>query len=223
MGPGEQRIVPDTIAYLTSLGMPIGRGGAGGTLQVDFSGLSSAAEGAVTVRTSTPVPGGRAGLTYPGLNATRLLDGPAWLTGLRQNEFDRSNLALQNAGKQGITLRVTVFSGDPAAPGSRVLPEISLGPGEFHQYNAVLATAGFRQGYAKVEKTGGISPYYAYGVINDQANSDGSFVFPVTEDSLIRQDRTDPAGDRRDRVLSQRADGDQLLALGQDGAFQSCS
>jgi len=185
LGPGQQRIVPDAIAYLTSLGMPIGRGGAGGTLQVEFSGLSMATEGAVTVRTSTPVPGGRAGLTYPGLNATQWLDGPSWVTGLRQNEFDRSNLALQNAGKQDITLKVTVFSGDPAAPGSRVLPEISLGAGEFYQYNAILATAGFRQGYAKVEKTSGISPYYAYGVINDQANSDGSFVFPVTEDSLI--------------------------------------
>ena len=184
LGPGEQRIVPDAIAYLTSLGMPIGRGGAGGTLQVDFSGLSSAADGDVTVRTSTPVPGGRAGLAYPGLNATQLLDGPAWLTGLRQNEIDRSNLALQNAGKEAIALQVTIFSGDPTAPGSRVLPEISLGPGEFHQYNAILNTAGFRQGYVRVEKTSGASPYYAYGVINDQANSDGSFVFPVTEDSL---------------------------------------
>ena len=185
LGPGRQRIVPDAIAYLTSLGIPIGRGAAGGTLQVDFSGLSSATEGAVTVRTSTPVAGGRAGLTYPGLHATQSLNGPAWVTGLRQDNQDRSNLALQNAGKQGITLRVTVFSGDPAAPESRVLPEISLGPGEFHQYNAILAAAGFRQGYAKVEKTSGGSPYYAYGVINDQVNSDGSFVFPVTEDSLI--------------------------------------
>ncbi|MYC82097.1 MAG: hypothetical protein F4X19_08405, partial [Acidobacteria bacterium] len=184
LGPGEQRIVPDAIAYLTSLGIPVGSGRAGGTLQVDFSGLSSADDGAVTVRTSTPVPGGRAGLAYPGLNATQLLDGPAWVTGLRQNEIDRSNLALQNAGKETIALRVTLFSGDPAAPGSRVLPEISLGPGKFHQYNAVLNTAGFRQGYVRVEKTSGTSPYYAYGVINDQANSDGSLVFPVTEDSL---------------------------------------
>ena len=30
----------------------------------------------------------------------------------------------------------------------------------------------------------GAAPFYAYGVINDQANSDGSFVFPVTESSL---------------------------------------
>ena len=183
--PGEQLIVPDAIAYLTSLGMPIGSSGAGGTLQVDFSDLSAAADGAVTVRTGTPVPGGRASLTYLGLNATQLLNGPAWLTGLRQNEVDRSNLALQNASEEDIALRVTVFSGDPASPESKVLPELSLGPGEFFQYNSILDRADFEQGYVKVEQISGTAPYYAYGVINDQANSDGSFVFPVTGDSLI--------------------------------------
>ena len=36
----------------------------------------------------------------------------------------------------------------------------------------------------KVERVEGEAPFYAYGVINDQANSDGSFVFPVTASSL---------------------------------------
>ena len=35
------------------------------------------------------------------------------------------------------------------------------------------------QGYVRVERVEGRAPFYAYGVINDQANSDGSFVFPV--------------------------------------------
>jgi hypothetical protein len=39
-------------------------------------------------------------------------------------------------------------------------------------------------GYVKVERVEGEAPFYAYGVINDQANSDGSFVFPVTAGSL---------------------------------------
>ena len=30
----------------------------------------------------------------------------------------------------------------------------------------------------------GTAPFYAYGVINDNANSDGSFVFPVSAGSL---------------------------------------
>ena len=44
---------------------------------------------------------------------------------------------------------------------------------------------GNRQGYVKVERVEGTAPFYAYGVINDQSNSDGSFVFPATASSLM--------------------------------------
>ena len=186
---GRQRIIPDAIAYLTSLGVPIGSGSAGGTLAVDFSNLSSPSDAAVTVRVSTPVEEGRAGLAYLGLTPDGLLTGPAFITGLRQNSQDRSNLAVQNAGVSGeerITLRVTVFSGDAAAPGkSEVLPDLSLPPGGFYQYNGILNRAGFDNGYVKVERVEGAAPFYAYGVINDNFNSDGSFVFPLTESSLV--------------------------------------
>ena len=188
---GRQRVIPDAIAYLTSLGVPIGAGSAGGTLQVDFSNLSYASDAAVTLRVSTPVEEGRgrAGLSYMGLNPDGLLTGSAFITGLRQNSQDRSNVAVQNAGDTGegsITLRVTVFSGDSAAPGrSFVLPDLSLPPGGFHQYNGILTEGGFENGYVKVERVRGTAGYYAYGVINDQVNSDGSFVFPVTESSLV--------------------------------------
>ena len=54
--PGQQRIVPDAIAYLRSIGIPIPvAGGQGGTLSISFSGLSSPADVAVTVRTTTAV------------------------------------------------------------------------------------------------------------------------------------------------------------------------
>ena len=187
--PGFQWVIPDAIAYLTSLGIPIGSGSAGGTLAVDFSNLSSPSDPAVTVRVTTPVEegSGLAGLAYPGLNSGGLLTRTAFITGLRQNSQDRSNVAVQNAGAAGegeITLKVTVYSGNPAAPGSLVLPDLSLPVGGFHQYNRVLTEAGFDNGYVKVERVGGTAPFYAYGVINDNFNSDGSFVFPVREDSL---------------------------------------
>ena len=190
LGPGRQRIAPDAIAYLTSLGVPIGEGAAGGTLVVDFSNLSSESDAAVTVRTSTPVEdgGGQAVLAYYGINQEELLTGPVVIAGLRQNRMDRSNLAVQNAGdasEGAITLRVTVYSGDPEAPGSLVLPARTLAPGGFHQYNGILTEAGFENGYVKVERVSGTAAYYAYGVINDNFNSDGSFVFPVTESSLV--------------------------------------
>ena len=187
--PGRQWVIPDAIAYLTSLGVPIGSGSAGGTLAVDFSNLSSPSDAAVTVRVSTPVEEGRAGLAYMGLSPDGLLTGSAFITGLRQNSQDRSNVAVQNAGVSGeerITLRVTVFSGDAAARGkSFVLPDRTLAPGGFYQYNGILNMAGFDNGYVKVERVEGAAPFYAYGVINDNFNSDGSFVFPLTESSLV--------------------------------------
>ena len=186
---GRQRIVPDAIAYLTSLGIPIGEGAAGGTLSVEFSNLSSDTAAAVTVRTSTPVEdgSGQAGLAYPGLYPENRFAEPVVIAGLRQDRMDRSNLAVQNAGEAGegaITLRVTVHSGDPVASEGLALPDLWLPPGGFHQYNGILTEAGFDNGYARVERVSGTAPYYAYGVINDNFNSDGSFVFPVAEESL---------------------------------------
>ena len=105
--PGRQRVIPDAIAYLTALGVPIGSGSADGTLAVDFSNLSSATDAAVTVRVSTPVEEGRAGLAYLGLTPDGLLTGSTFITGLRQNSQDRSNVAVQNAwvsGEERITL-----------------------------------------------------------------------------------------------------------------------
>ena len=66
-----------------------------------------------------------------------------------------------------------------------MLEDVKLEPGGFHQYSGLLGVLGVpAQGYVKVERVEGRAPFYAYGVINDQANSDGSFVFPVTASSL---------------------------------------
>jgi hypothetical protein len=114
------------------------------------------------------------------------MNSAVYLCGLRQNTSDRSNVAFQNLGtttEGNIVLRATAFSGDTSAPGSTVLPDVTLAPGGFFQYSGVLDTAGFSNGYVQV----GSAPFYAYGVINDQANSDGSFVFPVAESSLVGQ------------------------------------
>ena len=105
----------------------------------------------------------------------------AIICGLRQNATDRSNVAFQNTGVAGdgsITLQVTVFDGNSSF--SQVLPLIVLEPGAFNQINGVLASNGLSltNGYVRVERIAGTAPYYAYGVINDQVNSDGSFVFP---------------------------------------------
>ena len=148
---------------------------------------SGSSEVSVVTRTTTAVPEGRAGLAYPGIGENEGFQEAVYLCGLRQNTQDRSNMAIQHMGTDGeITLRTTVFSGD-ACRYQQVGWWVtrSLKPGEFHQYDGVLKALGSpAQGYVKVEKVAGSSPFYAYGVINDNFNSDGSFVFPVTEPSL---------------------------------------
>ena len=183
---GRQKVEPDALGYLRRLGIPIPHmGNRIGTLRVE---VPITADVGAIVRTMTAVPEGRVGLAYPGIPEEEGFEDAVFLCGLRQNSHDRSNVAIQNAGgstEGDITLRVTVFSGDPASVvRSLALPERSLPPGGFHQYNGILDMAGFINGYVKVERVDGKAPFYAYGVINDNFNSDGSFVFPVREKSL---------------------------------------
>ena len=184
--PGHQWIVPDMVEYLRERGLPIPEtGNRMGTLRVASSRLGSSDIG-VTVRTTTAVPEGRAGLAYPGVPVEAGFEDAVYVCGLRQNEQDRSNVALQHMGtpEDGpITLRATVYSGDAETSEGYKLEDRILVPGGFYQYNGILNKAGFTNGYVKVERVEGRAPFYAYGVINDQGNSDGSFVFPVAANS----------------------------------------
>ena len=183
LGPGEQKIERDAYSYLRRLGVPVrGSGNRIGTLAVEA--VSTDRVG-VLVRTTTAVPEGRAGLAYPGIAAQAGFHETVYLCGLRQNSQDRSNVALQHMGtaKDGpITLRTAVFSGDLPALAGVALEEVTLEPGGFHQFTGVLGSVS--NGYVDVYRSSGNAPFYAYGVINDQANSDGSFIFPVPETSL---------------------------------------
>ena len=180
---GRQRIATDALAYLAGRGIPIpGKGNRIGTLRVD---VPPGSEVEAVVRTTAVVPDGRAGLAYPGVAEEEGFSEPVYLCGLRQNSRDRSNVAFQNMGapgEGGITLRTTVYSGEAGDTKPRVLDDVTLGPGGFHQYSGLLSRV--ENGYVKVERVEGEAPFYAYGVINDQVNSDGSFVFPVTASAL---------------------------------------
>ena len=189
LAPGRQKIKTDALGYLRGLGVPIPEtGNRIGTLRVEVR-LGSEVE--AVVRTTTVVPDGRAGLAYLGVAEEEGFEEAVYLCGLRQNSRDRSNVAFQNMGapeEGAITVRTTVYSGAVSDTSPQVLEDVKLEPGGFHQYSGLLgrleSVEGNRQGYVRVERVEGRAPFYAYGVINDQANSDGSFVFPVRASSL---------------------------------------
>jgi hypothetical protein len=185
VGAGRQLLVPDAIAWLDSLGVPLpGSGTRGGSLRVEAGGAGVSDLG-ITARTTTAVPEGRAGLAYAAVREADLhTEGAVILAGLRQGPADRSNLAVVHAGPAGsgdVTLRATVVSGDPARPGSSPPLEVTLAPGGFFQWTEILAIAGgsFPNAWVRVERVRGTAPYTTYGVVNDQGTSDGSFVPPV--------------------------------------------
>ena len=159
-------------------GALIGRAG------LAYPALSISSNGGATtsqVKNSPRNLPGRINLANSASLGSSGLNDSAYICGLRQNTTDRSNAAFQNLGAAGdgsITLQVTIFDGN--SPFSQALPLIVLEPGAFHQISDVLASNGLSltNGYAKVERIAGTAPYYAYGVVNDQVNSDGSFVSP---------------------------------------------
>jgi len=173
---GAQRVIPNAIEYLRGLGIPVGdTESRGGTLRIAFGGA-----GAATVRTTTATASGRAGLAYAGVPTPRLRRGATQVCGLRQNAFDRSNVAVLNAGlptEGPITVALGLFSGDPASSGAWGPPEFQLWPGEFRQFSGAGVSNGvpWTNGFVRV-RVSGAAPYIAYGVINDQVTSDGSFV-----------------------------------------------
>jgi hypothetical protein len=189
--PSTQRVFSDAFAYLKSIGIAIpDLGNRGGTVSIRILGLASPLEAAVTTRTTTAVPEGHVGLSLPGVPWAAGLTGTSYICGLRQNALDRSNVALQNMGGPSdgdVSLVVTVFSGDPVSPLSLTLPEIVLSPGGFSQITEILNSNGLSltNGYVRIVRKSGSAPYYAYGVINDQKNSDGSFVPPTPETILV--------------------------------------
>jgi hypothetical protein len=190
----RQTTVPDAISWLRSLGVPIPASGRFlGTLRIDVSGPQPG-EVAVTARTTTPVPEGRAGLAYPAVPETGLFDTAVTLTGLRSSATDRSNVAIVNGStSKDARLRVVVTSWSAAVAAGSFETD-PLGPGGFRQYTLedLVSRAGLTltdpNVTVRIEPLGSSAPFYAYGVVNDQGSSDGSFIFPVSDGSLYLND-----------------------------------
>ena len=172
LGPGETRIIPNTVAFLRSQGLSIPTSGSViGTLLATFDSSSSAPF--IGARTFTTAGGGTFGLFYPAAASTTTT---ATLVGLQQNDAQRSNLALVNTGGTPITLHVQLFG--PMGEDLGTLLGQSLPPYGWTQINQPLDGKA-ASGRAVVSETAGTSPFTAYAVLNDAVTSDGSFIPPL--------------------------------------------
>jgi hypothetical protein len=175
----EQRIIPAAVDFMRSAGADLPARGANlaGTLAVDFDASGQPAPGHAGVRVAAPRAGGGGyGLFFGASEVSDAVETEAWIYGLTQSGATRSNLAVANASAAtSSTLAVDVYDG---STGGRVgtLPNVTLGPLGWTQFNSVLAGFGVAQGYARVRSVSGAASFFAYGVVNDNGTNDGSFV-----------------------------------------------
>jgi hypothetical protein len=198
--PGTEIRAADALVYLRGLGIPIPSAGPGapiaGSLTISDSSQNEKTDNLYGAsRTYTPAPSG--GTYGTSLEATSDLDAAeesAWIYGLRSvSGTSRSNFAvtaLPGRGTDPITLEVQLYdaSGAPAP----IVLTATLGPGEWYQWNGVLAQTGLPDGsfaYARIRRLSGSAAWIAYGAVNDAVTSDGS-VLPFFRNGGVSAART---------------------------------
>ena len=184
------------VTFLRTAGVPIPPSGAGpiaGTLSISSSSTqfpNSWNDSLYAVaRTYTSDASGTYGMAYDAPSDLDAAEEEASVYGLRSvSGVSRSNLAVAHlAGRttDPITLSVQVYGANGAAAGAPLTK--TLAPGEWYQWNGILGLAGLPDGafgYARITRTSGIGPWTAYGVVNDQATSDASFLPPYRPGGL---------------------------------------
>lgn len=186
----EQLILPDALDYLRDIGIPVGKRGAAnyaGALRISVAG-AALADVFAGARTASLCPaGGQFGLFTPGVYEGMEASTEALLYGLRADAFNRTNVAVLNAGGDGagpVTLELQAYDGN-AGGAPRGSPEaVSLEPGAWHQYSGFLGSRGVGNGWVRVARTSGTAPWIAYGVVNDggapgERTGDGAYVAMV--------------------------------------------
>jgi len=186
LAPHEQRILPDALAWLRGLGVPLGPAGAAsyaGRLRVAAASGGTGLYAAARVSALSP-GGGAYGVFLPGVTPAGALAGEGFVAGLRADDEVRANLALVHAGPPGsgaVTVELQLFDGErsgmPAGPAQTLLLE----EGAWLQLSDPLRAAGVHSGWARLRRTAGSAPWAAYGVLNDGSapglrTGDGAYV-----------------------------------------------
>ncbi|HVO52590.1 MAG TPA: PKD domain-containing protein [Thermoanaerobaculia bacterium] len=188
LAAGEMRVLPGIVDWLRGQGLPIPSDGSTqvGTLRATFGGVSDPSLVWAGARTFTPDPHGGGGTFGLFMQADRVppaqdpLPGAfVTLAGLQQNASQRSNVAVVNEGGSATVVRVSLQG--PSGEDLGTLPDLTLPPGGWYQYNQPLDGKA-QAGRALVHYASGDPRFTAYAVLNDAVTSDGSFVPPLGND-----------------------------------------
>ena len=186
LGPREQRIVPEALQWLRSLGVAVGPPGAAsyaGRLVVTGATGSGPLYAASRV-SSLSSGGGAYGVHLPGVVAGGELSSEGFLPGLRADEETRTNLAFVHAGASGsgpLALELELFDGERGGVRAGEPTSVRLAEGGWLQLADPLRSTGVAAGWARVRRTEGTAPWIAYAVLNDGAapgdrTGDGSYL-----------------------------------------------
>lgn len=198
LNAGQQLVADNVMARLRSAGLTIPADSIGSLfVQFEEGAAARAPSGApvpfnlasLTARTFTVRQGGKFGLSYRSVPLGEAGEARAYVFGLQQSgergktDGTRSNLAVVNvAGKDeaDVDLEITYFGSDGKQLGKQTdCAPCRLKPGEWRQFNAVLdGRNGFTaaNAYARIDRKLGADQVFAYGILNDQLNDDGSYV-----------------------------------------------
>jgi len=183
---GTEIRAADALAYLRGLGIPVPPAGpatpVAGSLSMSAAAGTDLLYGEARSYTDGAF-GGTYGLILPATSDLDAAEEEAFVYGLRSvSGVARSNLAVTSVPGRGIepvAIEVQLF--DAAGAPAPTLLTKSLAPGEWYQWNGVLAKAGLPDGsfgYARIRRVAGSAAFVAYGVVNDALTSDGS-VLPM--------------------------------------------
>ncbi len=184
----EQLLVPHAMDFLRGLGIEIPVTGPNssqaGTLLVCGSiplPLPIGVMARVVSGTRSPLPVGKAGVSFPAVPAGQGFTGRASVYALRTSSADRSNVAIYNPGPEPVSVSVTLVSG--ASDRRAVLSAATeLGPYGWKQFTNVFLDTPINEGFVVVERVSETGVFGAYGVVNDNLTNDGSFIPAVPSD-----------------------------------------